>query len=114
MLCYLQCKQCGATFAEDKGVYRCPEYGSKLTVRYSEIPGANNIADWVDTTKSGTWKFWRLLPVRDPKKVISLVAPIEGYGGEALGAISITGLKRELDDQKRLRRCSTRLRSRQL
>ena len=69
---YLQCKQCGAIFAGDKGVYRCPECAGKLTVKYSEFPETNNMSDWVDTTKPGIWKFWRLLPVSDPKKVISL------------------------------------------
>ena len=69
---YLQCKQCGATFAEDKGVYKCPECGGKLMVKYSELPETNNMSDWVDMTKPGIWKFWRLLPVSDPKKAISL------------------------------------------
>jgi len=69
---YLQCKQCGATFKEGKGVYRCPQCGSKLTVKYSKLPETDNMSDWVDTSKPGIWKFWDLLPVSDPEKVISL------------------------------------------
>lgn len=66
---HLQCKSCGARFAGSEGLYQCRECGGKLEVRYSDDVIRSS---WIDTSKPGIWKFWRLLPVDNPDKTVSL------------------------------------------
>ena len=85
---YLQCTKCGATFGSKDGVYKCSKCGGKLTIKYPELPHGFSVAQWVDTDKPGIWKFWRLLPIDNPDKGISL-----GEGGTFLHTCNKTAHK---------------------
>lgn len=69
---YLRCKACGEEYEGDAGYYQCPKCGGKLEVVYDPLPKAKNLSDLVDPSKPGLWKYWRLLPVSNVERALSL------------------------------------------
>lgn len=74
------CSECGKTFSADKVNTYCPECQSPLLVNYDlEAVRQKLDRDEVSSRQKGMWRWYELLPVRDPQNVVSL-----GEGDTAL------------------------------
>ena len=69
---YMHCRACGTKFSSNIGVYKCPHCKGKLEIQYSILPKVSKPSDLRDDSKQGIWAFWRLLPVDNVSKAVSL------------------------------------------
>ena len=76
-LTHLECSHCQKTYDADQLIRLCPECGYPLLARYDlDKARADLDRDEVARRPSTMWRFEELLPVRDPKHIITL-----GEGG---------------------------------
>ncbi len=71
-LSHLQCTNCGKTVRADELHTTCPDCGKVLFARY-DLDAARRVdRDEIVRRRSGLWRWFELLPVRDPDHVVSL------------------------------------------
>ena len=79
-LSHLECTACAHTFSAEEPHRTCPDCGKVLFARY-DLEAARRSIDRADIDRrpATMWRFFEILPVRDPDKVVTL-----GEGGTPL------------------------------
>ncbi len=70
---YLECTQCGARFDSGRLQTVCPGCNAPLAARY-DLPSARRELDreQIGAARRGMWRWFGLLPVSDPEKIVNL------------------------------------------
>lgn len=72
-LSHLECSRCGHTLDPDRVAGLCPRCGSPLLARYDLDAARRRLdRDALGRRSATLWRYWELLPVRDPAHVVSL------------------------------------------
>ncbi len=87
-LSHLYCPRCSQTYSADAAINVCA-CGSPLLVAY-HLDGANGAAmrDVLASRPASLWRYWELLPIRDPENVVTLgegftpILPLARLGAE--------------------------------
>lgn len=86
-LAYLECSHCHRAFDADQLIRLCPECDLPLLARYDLAKAASELdRDELERRPAGLWRYRELLPVRDPRFIVSL-----GEGGKPLLELSRLG-----------------------
>ncbi|MCI0398838.1 MAG: pyridoxal-phosphate dependent enzyme, partial [Chloroflexi bacterium] len=79
-LSHLDCSYCSGRYDADQVIRLCPECGSPLLARYDLAAAAAGLdRDEVARRPAGLWRFREMLPVRDPRFIVTL-----GEGGKPI------------------------------
>src|SRR5919199_920980 len=102
-LSHLECTACGLRHHADRLQTVCTACGKVLFARY-DLDGVRRAAQPSDFAcrRWDMWRYWGLLPVPDPAKVISVGEGLRPLGGVRREAAAVLGLERgqlELKDE---------------
>lgn len=67
---WLECDKCKLKWPGDSALYQCPQCKGRISIQYDYA--SINKMSWIDDSQNGIWKFWRLLPVNDLSRAVSL------------------------------------------
>src|ERR1700738_1677354 len=92
-LTHLECTACGLRHDADRLQTVCTSCGKVLFARYDldGVRGAGQPADFA-ARRWDMWRYWELLPVRDPASVVSLgegLTPLVGVRRAAAAALGL-------------------------
>jgi threonine synthase len=69
----LVCINCGAEYPPDKVIYKCENCSDLLSVEYDYEAVQRNVDMKLWSSREmGVWRYWEILPINDPSKIVSL------------------------------------------
>lgn len=72
-LAYLECTACGNCYSAEEVHHTCTGCGKVLCARYDLDRARRNLdRDWFQNRTPTMWRYFELMPVRDPEHVVSL------------------------------------------
>src|ERR671934_1076021 len=100
---HLECTACGLRHEADRLQTVCTACGKVLFARY-DLDGVRHAVQpaALASRRWDMWRYWELLPVRNPENVISLgegMTPLVGVRGEAAAAVGLQRGQLELKDE---------------
>ena len=102
-LTHLECTACGLRHEADQLQTVCTSCGKVLFARY-DLDGVRSAVTSADlaTRRWDMWRYWELLPVRDPAHVVSLgegLTPLVEVRREATSAVGLEGGRVQLKEE---------------